>query len=798
MFKKSLLIGGLALSTALLMTGCMEEKEIPADKLITIYDSNLQETSKIRSLDTLYAKIAGLAPNEMHKIEIIDPDGKLVTETQIRSNNLGIIEPMALWYDVGLKKDENGKFVISEDALTLKSFYIKVTSLENKGTDFKQDFFLLLTKPKKDEMPKPVVYAASVTDGNISNANIENTFLETGSKNADGTTSPLTKVYVKGEQIPFNDLNGNPNTEVDIYIVPFSDGLLEDGIELTERAVAIRKGVATKNSDDGNYKVFDATLVWDLNKDPKLINPGDSNNAYTVVVDVNRDGKFTLGQDLNNDGVTDKYVDGIDGQGSAGFIVMNTEANNNKFRITDVNGYGLNSIAENVSNQNVDLYFSMKNIPTTETTVSLYVIDKDATELSDGEELTDVRKDGKITATLTAPDNNNTFMPYIQSTKFINTITDDSLGYTVDVEAVKPLDIVVDVNKNDVFDKGVDYYLPNSVNILPVDNTAHTTSDSDGSDETSIFNETNSSSKTDIYLKFGDDKNASASGNEHYAYFFKDSATPNNGDELFGEILRKQICTTDGCVTKYVDLNSEFIITNPTDENNKYVIVVDKNDNHTYDSDTDSLLHITIADTDEGALPDVSYINIASGGVIGNAWQHWVNSPYTSVYDYRDVFTVSADDTVPGEWSRYSWFTKGIKAIWNPYIKNAGWYKRNVNYYINEKGETYNSMLNNGQMIDLYIVNAETYKLKKDGDLNDSVDVRGHKDRMNVQFSCRNGAYLQTVWRAPLTVGKYYLIVDVNMNGKIDDGVDLIDAVTQTGRTIKDDPNVVGFRVIED
>jgi len=38
MLKKTL-ISGLALSTALLMTGCMKEKKIPADQLITIYDS---------------------------------------------------------------------------------------------------------------------------------------------------------------------------------------------------------------------------------------------------------------------------------------------------------------------------------------------------------------------------------------------------------------------------------------------------------------------------------------------------------------------------------------------------------------------------------------------------------------------------------------------------------------------------------------------------------------------------------------------------------------------------------------
>jgi len=78
------------------------------------------------------------------------------------------------------------------------------------------------------------------------------------------------------------------------------------------------------------------------------------------------------------------------------------------------------------------------------------------------------------------------------------------------------------------------------------------------------------------------------------------------------------------------------------------------------------------------------------------------------------------------------------------------------------------------------------------------MDVKGYHLRLPVQFSCRNGAYLQTIWKAPLKVGKYYVIADINRNGKVDDGIDLIDAVTKTGVTIKEDPNVVGFSVVED
>ena len=80
--------------------------------------------------------------------------------------------------------------------------------------------------------------------------------------------------------------------------------------------------------------------------------------------------------------------------------------------------------------------------------------------------------------------------------------------------------------------------------------------------------------------------------------------------------------------------------------------------------------------------------------------------------------------------------------------------------------------------------------------LNNSMDVRGYYNTLPVQFSCRNGAYLQTIWKAPLKVGKYYVIVDVNRNGKVDDGIDFIDAVNKAGVTIKEDPSIVGFSVI--
>ena len=811
---KKLISASVAVSVLLFSTGCFKKRDIPAEQLITIYDSNLKETNKLAPLETMYVKIAGLAPNQMHKIEILDPNKKVVSEAEVRSNQEGVIEPMPIWYDIGLEKQKDGNFSITKDDLAIKAFYVRVKSLENDDTDFEQNFFLAIKKPSnQDDLgKKPIITSVSVEDGNISHAKIENTFFETGSKEPDGSDSNLTKVYVKAEQLPYKYYeNGQKkNVEnVDIYVVPFSGIQFKDGMDLEEVAVTSRKDVAT--DDNETYRTLKPTLIWDLNRGPQLINPGDSNNAYSIIIDVNQNGKLDIGEDLDGDGKYDVYTDAIDGQGAAGFIVMNTEANSLEYQISDKNGNGQTTLSEKESGDKNYLYFNMKNIPTSEKNVTIYVLDKDVVELEDGTDLnrSDVRKekdDGNkgTNADITQPDNNKTFMPYIKVAKFITTQDVAGYGYTKDIDSEKKLDIVVDVDKNGKFDKGVDYYLPNAITILPFDADVTTTTKADGSDESSVFNEAHSDSNTTVYIRYGKDDSGSCS-TLRYAYLYRADDAPKEGDELFGEILRKQIYTDNNCVTKFLDTNETFKsgelkIINPTDKNNKYVIIVDKNDNHKFDpEDKDKKLTISFKDTSANALPDVSYINLASGGVMGQPYQHWVDTPYTSAYDYRDVFTVSADDTIPPEYRGWSWWmTKGVKVVWNPYIKDRGWWWRHYNYYKDENGEEHTSPLNNGQIVDLYIISADDYQLIKGMELKDSMDVEKRHRTLPVQFSCRNGAYLQTIWEAPLKVGKYYVIVDINRNGKIDDGIDLIDAVTKNGTTIKENPNVVGFRVEED
>jgi hypothetical protein len=812
---KKLLIPSM-FSIVLLTTGCLKEKKIPTQQLITIYDSNLKETNKIAPLETMYVKIGGIAPNQLHRIEILDPNGKLISFAEVKSDENGVIGPMPIWYDVGVERKKlNGKwkYSIVSDNLSIKAFYVRVKSLENKDTNFKQNFFLLLKKPNNpNEMPKPVVSAVSVEDGNISNATITNTFFETGSKNPDGSDSNLTKVYVKADRLPYKTKVGDEYKtydSVDIYVVPFTGGVFENGTDLEEIAITSRKDV--KVDDNQTFRTLKPTLIWNLNRDPKLINPGDSNNAYSIIIDTNKNGKFDVGEDLDGNGQYDKYIDGIDGQGVAGFIVMNTEANELNYFVSNSSKEKQNSIFEKESGDKTYLYLNVNNLPTSAETAKIFVIDEDTIDLNDGydlasNEVRNANEDGSkgTEADITEADNNTTFLPHIDLAKLITTQDVEGYGYTKDITENKKLDIVIDMNSNDTYDKGIDYYIPNAINIVKFDANVTTTADSNGEEITTAFNEANSDTNTTVYIKYGNNATGECV-TQRYAYLYKSEAAPNKGDELFGEIIRNPIYTDNNCVSKFIDTTELFNknilkIINPTSQNNHYTIIIDKNDDHKFNPDDgDVKLDITFKDTSANSLPDVSYINIASGGLMGRPYQHWETRRYTSLYDYRDTFTVNADNTIPTEWwwARY-WTQKGVKAVWNPYIRNRGWWwMRKYNTYIDEKGVENPSPLYNHQIVDLYIIDANKYKLYKDMQLKDFMDVRGRHMTLPVQISCRNGYNLQTIWKAPLKVGKYYVIVDVNRNGKIDDGIDLIDAVTKDGVTIKENPNVVGFSVVD-
>lgn len=88
-----------------------------------------------------------------------------------------------------------------------------------------------------------------------------------------------------------------------------------------------------------------------------------------------------------------------------------------------------------------------------------------------------------------------------------------------------------------------------------------------------------------------------------------------------------------------------------------------------------------------------------------------------------------------------------------------------------------------GKTADIYIVADKT---DAEWTLNPNlVDVTGYVEKITVQYVCSN-CWATLAWPAPLTSGKYDVVLDFNQNGKYDSGIDLIDALDPVGFTVSE------------
>lgn len=772
---KKLLFNLVVVSSLLIsFTGCLEEKALPNDELITIYNSHLKQTRNMHPLDTMYAEIAGMQPEKRYQIKVLDSDKNLITKTDAIAGENGVIKPLPVWFDVGLKRPTQAKpyFHVIDAGIELNAFYINVVDLFDNGdnTDFEQPFYIITTQNKTLEYKKPIVYACTV-DGQI-----DNVFEESNSKLADGTLSPLSKVYVKAEQLPaktYTNINNLSSVEkvesVDIYVIPFKGINLEDGYDLNNAnypKIVHLSNVPVEQGKDTTYTKLDTTLIWDLNIDPKLINPNDDNNAYVIIIDVNKDGLYTSEVDIDSD--TQHYIDGSDGIGAAGFIVLDTPANAPTLPFyTNSNGDRMNAIPEKEGGEEISLYLNLENLttPASEANVTINGITK-TVEIKYPKTTDKVR-----------------FLKYIEEEKVFS--NSELAG-----------DITEDVNYTvEIYIDGQLYDNNTSITVYPVQTELATYANDNLQNPTSIFDETNTAGGNSIiYLHFGENDSATITQNA-VVYFFKhgDLTTP-----LYSKTLN---IVNNGPVQEFVNLNVDMSIINPKESESIYDIVVDS-DNNGADS-TDKLISVTINNTQANNIPNVRFINIASDGKFALD-NHYRDSKVTADYGYVDEFKADGSNTYYArDYKGYDGY--GIKAIWNPYIKNKkiGFY---ANYkgttgadstYIDENNQEQESPFNFGQTIHLYIVDASVYSLEADMKLTEQMDVRGFKQEITVQYSCSNGWMIQNIWKAPMKVGKYYVILDMDKDGKLTDGVDLVDAVKEDGTKITDDTSVVGFSVIE-
>lgn len=153
------------------------------------------------------------------------------------------------------------------------------------------------------------------------------------------------------------------------------------------------------------------------------------------------------------------------------------------------------------------------------------------------------------------------------------------------------------------------------------------------------------------------------------------------------------------------------------------------------------------------APADLIKANIASGGIFS-----WNYTTWTYDYDYRDTFKKDGYDT---KYEPHYGVPYGIKAIWNPYINWGG-----------SPPTPGTPSLYYGTYVDVYIVAKDDYTDEKEAAIKPAPGT--HPIRVPVQYSCANGLGQQTIWPAPMTVGDYYVVVDMNCDGKMSDK-DIVD-----------------------
>ncbi|MCW7754505.1 hypothetical protein OOT00_10965 [Desulfobotulus sp. H1] len=780
--------GSLALMVlVILLAGC-DTRPILGDHIITLYNADLQETKTFAPMDTMYVRVAALGPEKYYAVSVVDASGRTISRIEMQSDEGGVLGPVPLWYDMGLYKEAAGSPPVLRalDAVDIEAFYVTVQSLTDTQTHFRQPMWIRFkADPAQTGNPRPVVYAAYCENNDPQGSCYpENAFEESGSRKEDGiSASDKTKIYVEARRIP-QRVGPRDITHVDFYVLPFSGAFLED------RAVLRDYIVKKENVAVGQDGEIGPTLLWNLDdppSNPQVINPGQDNMAYMIVMDVDQNGRFDLGVDTTRDGLVDDYIDGIDGMGVPGFIIQNTPANDTFITIRDEEGRAVNAIPDKQAEPK-HLYFNMDNIAlpagfTLATdTIRIHLIEAENNDLQNLDPIPADSRAGPVPAVSVEPASGLRLLPYAEDIPLLNTraVAADVYTYgTLPLGADRLLDIVVDLDGNNVFNTG-DLHLRGAVTMVYVEpNPEYETHlNMAGTAPSIYFDESGTlNGNTRVYMKVTD-MPAGAAPYDVYVVPRRDWADGNtvSGRELF---------VVEGLqgngVFEIWDLDTAHRVINPGPDSNTYDLVIDRNRNGRFDAAGDAVIRIVILNTEANTYPRVAYANIASGGVFGNTrQQHW--TLYSEFCDYRDVFRVDGGGTNPTGGGY------GVKAVFNPYFK----------WFSNPGPERELEGIYHGLFVDVYIVDADTFDLTRfgrAGELNDTVDVRGRKSTIAIQPSCYNGAGMMTIWRAPLKRGRYYVIVDVDRNGRIVEGRDIIDAVNFRGESILDDPAIVGFSV---
>lgn len=306
----------LTLVTVLAFTSCDQINSFIASRmrplqLIEIYNSNLVKTLKMVPNDTLYVKVQGLETDTNYTVQCLDPSDKVITEFQTQSDENGVIGTSPLWYDVGFKKDVNGRpYLDTTDELMLRAFNIKVFSTDDSGaaTNVKLPFFFVNTTVL--ERPQPIVMAGKLISGQFY---LENSFYSDNPLNVAPDPTPDV-LYVKVANME-NLARAATNT-ARVYIVPFNGENYQDGTNFAEDAWFYQDCTLDELTSATGVKIrWPTNAAHTIFQD--LIPDEADGTAFSVILDVGNDGIYNV----LKEGTTDYYLDGIDGNGVPGFIV---------------------------------------------------------------------------------------------------------------------------------------------------------------------------------------------------------------------------------------------------------------------------------------------------------------------------------------------------------------------------------------------------------------------------------------------------------------------------------------------
>ncbi|HWR12433.1 MAG TPA: hypothetical protein VN445_11460 [Rectinemataceae bacterium] len=285
-------------------------------KLIEIYNSKLVATRKMAPNDTLYVKVQGLLADSTYTIQCLDPDNLTISEIVTQTDEDGAIGLSPLWYDVGFKRDVNDKpYLDTNVELALRAFNIRVFSTDDngQGTDFKLPFYFV--NSTDFQRPEPIVMAGKVaTVGGVDTFSVENAFYSDNVLNTGADAAP-DKLYVKVANM--TDLGSTTATTARVYIVPFNGQNYGDKSPIQNAWFYQDCALADLISTTG------VLIRWP--KDDLLphvtfddyVPQYAEGEGFSVILDVGSDETYNV----LKEGTTTYYLDGIDGNGIAGFIV---------------------------------------------------------------------------------------------------------------------------------------------------------------------------------------------------------------------------------------------------------------------------------------------------------------------------------------------------------------------------------------------------------------------------------------------------------------------------------------------